>query len=144
MKHDLCNKDNIYIGDSVGKGKTYFAKKDFKKGDVVYCFQGPIVTVPSDYTCPIDIDLYIDPYEYGGKYTNDYGLDANLGIKNRTTLVAMRDIQKDEEVGPAYFMFVPYYITDSTADTLGLSCFGTISEELKMQYKEYISDFLFL
>jgi hypothetical protein len=142
-KLELKNKENIIIGKTQDKGKTYFANKKFKRGDVVYYFVGPIVKKPTDYTIPIGYGLFIDPTDYGGKFTNDYGTKANLGIKNRTQLIAMRDIKKGEEIGPAYFMFIPFYIKNSTADKLGLTFFEGLSKEETEKYKNYISDYLF-
>ena len=135
--------ENLRIGNTKDKGKTYFANKNFNKGEVVYYATGPIVFEPTDYTIPIGSGMFIDPLEFAGKYTNDYGLEANLGFKNRTQLVAMRDIRRGEEVGPAYFMFVPFYVPKSNADKLKLSSFRKLSKQDKEKFKEYISDYLF-
>ncbi len=143
MDLELKNQENIYISNTKDKGKTYFAKKDFKKGEIVMYLCGPIVFEPSDYTCPIGFGVFIDPTDLGGMYLNDYGVNANLGIKQRTELVAIRDIKKDEEIGIAYFMFVPRYITNSTAYKLNLSTFSNLSKENKEKFREYTSDYLF-
>ncbi|MAG01911.1 hypothetical protein CMI42_01105 [Candidatus Pacearchaeota archaeon] len=143
MELELRNKENIVVGKTEDKGKTYFARKNLKKGTVVYYFAGPIVSDPTDYTVPIGFGIFIDPTDYGGRYTNDYGMKANLGIRNRTQLVALKDIKKGEEIGPAYFMFVPFYGKGSKGDKLGLSFFEGLSKKEMQKYKNYISDYLF-
>ncbi|MDD2656200.1 MAG: hypothetical protein PHQ18_01370 [Patescibacteria group bacterium] len=137
------NKKNIKIGNTKDKGKTYFAKRNFEKGELVFTFNGSKNLQPNDYTVPIGKGLFLTPTEYGGKYTNDYGLKANLGIQDRTKLIAIRNIKKGEEIGPAYFMFVLSYQKDSTADKLNLTSFVNINKKTKEKYHAYISDYLF-
>jgi len=141
--YDIHIQQAITIGETPTMGKTYIAKRDIKKGEIVLIAHGAIVHIPSDYTVPIGQGLFINPVAYGGMYLNDYGTNANLGVKNRTEFVAIRDIHKGEEVGPAYFMFVPFYTPQSTADTLHLSSFSQLSTVEKEKYKEYISEYLF-
>jgi hypothetical protein len=143
MKLELKNKENVYISKTRDKGKTYFAKKNFKKGETIFFISGPIVFSPTDYTIPIGFGMFINPLDYGGMFLNDYGRKANLGIKDRTQLIAMRNIKKGEEVGPAYFMFVPFFIKNSIADKLNLTCFKNLSQKEIKKHKRYISDYLF-
>lgn len=64
-----------------------------------------ITKIPSTYTVPIDFDLFMDPIGLG-RYLN-HSCDPSCGIKNRTQIVAMRGLEKDEEITIDYAMFVP-------------------------------------
>lgn len=101
-------EDNIYVKDTGVYGKSLFAKKDFKKDELVFIAFGSIITKPNFYTIPISNDLYIEPRvpeENPCQYIC-HSCEPNLGVKSRTLFVAMRDIKKDEEVTIDYAMIV--------------------------------------
>jgi uncharacterized protein len=142
---------NIYFADSGRYGSTIFAAKKFKKGETVFIVCGPIIKKPSIYTVPIDFDLYIDPIA-PGKFLN-HSCEPSCGIKNRTEIVAMKDLDKDEEITIDYAMIVPEYDDLKLKQKIVCHCgakkcrgeFGsyeTLPLELKEKYKGYISDYL--
>jgi len=114
---------------------------------------GTITKIPSIYTIPIGFDLFIDPMD-PGKYLN-HSCEPSCGIKNRTQIVAMSDLKKDEEITIDYAMFVP---TKQGHPRVGIDApicrcgaknrreqFGNyeeLSDELREKYKGYISDYL--
>ena len=104
-------EDNIYAKDTGVYGQSLFAKKDFKKDELVFVAFGSITKVPSFYTIPIAKDLNIEPREPAGNLSQYicHSCEPNLGIKNRSMFVAMCDIKKDEEVTIDYAMIVPEF-----------------------------------
>ena len=94
-------ENKIYINDcSFGLG--VFAVRDIKKDEKIFNFTGPIISKdvakqrPSGNPLQISQDQYIDlekPY-----VLVNHSCEPNAGIINDTTLIAIRDIQKDEEI----------------------------------------------
>src|SRR3989344_8805037 len=99
-------EDNIYAKESERYGKSLFAQRDFKKDEVVFVAFGAVVTKPNDYTIPIDWKVFIEPRVPEGNLCQHicHSCEPNLGIKQRSLCVAMRNIKKDEEVTVDYGM----------------------------------------
>jgi uncharacterized protein len=144
-------EDNVYINETEKYGKSIFAKKNFKRGDVVLIVCGPIVKKPSIYTVPIDYGLYIDPIP-PCKYLC-HSCNPNCGIKKRNMVVAMKNIKKGEEINIDYAMIIPKYNSKLLKQSIICKCgnencrgvFGSyvkLSKELKKKYKGFISDYL--
>ena len=144
--------EKFYFKDTEKYGKSIFTSRKFKKDEVVFTVCGPITKKPSIYTVPIDYDLYIDPEFSAGKNLN-HSCDPSCGIKNRTQVVAMRDLDKDEEVTIDYAMIVPRYDDAKLKQDIRCNCgsyvcrssFGSyveLPESIKNKYKGYISDYM--
>ncbi len=144
--------ERIYIKNTSRKGKTIFAKRNFKKNEKVFLVCGPIVTVPSIYTVPIDYGLFIDPLHLAGKELC-HSCDPSCGIKKRNIVVAIRGIKKGEEVVIDYAMIVPKYSKEMTPKNRICRCgskicrgklgaYNELSNELKNKYKGFISEYL--
>ena len=144
-------EDNTYINKTGKYGRSIFAKKNFKRGDVVLIVCGPIVKKPSIYTVPIDYGLYIDPIP-PSKYLC-HSCNPSCGIKNRNVVVAMKSIKKDEKVDIDYAMIIPKYDSKLLKQDIRCKCghencreeFGSyekLSNELKKKYRGFISDYL--
>lgn len=151
----MRNKEekSIYYKDTEKYGKSIFAAKKFHKDDIVFTVCGPITKIPSIYTIPIDFDLFLDPMG-PGKYLN-HSCEPSCGIKNRTQIVAMRDLEEDEEITIDYAMLVP---AKQDYPRVGIdvpvcrcgekNCRGyfgnyeELSDELREKYKGYISEYL--
>lgn len=96
---------NIYVSKSSIEGSGVFAKKSFKKGDVVFIFKGRVYhrinkEEKDTYANPNSIgfgkNLWIDPT--GNFPYINHSCNPNTGIRGRVTFVALRDIAKDEEI----------------------------------------------
>src|SRR5438045_3210081 len=98
---------DFYIADSNKYGKSIFATRNFARGETVFIVCWPMTKEPSIYTVPIDFDLYIDPVS-PGKFLC-HSCEPSCGIKHRTEVVAMRDLNKDEEITIDYAMIVSEY-----------------------------------
>ena len=151
LKPTLNNMENIYYKESKKYGQTIFANKKISKGETIFIVCGPIVKQPSIYTIPIDFDLYVDPL-VPGKLLN-HSCDPTCGVKNRTEIVAMRDLEKDDEITIDYAMIVPRYDESKLKQEIVCHCgskicrgkFGsyeTLPKDLREKYKGYISGYL--
>jgi len=145
--------NNVYVKDTPEKGKSLFAGRDFKKDETIFVISGPIVKRPTIFTVPIDIGLYIDPEPFDNdvKYLC-HSCEPNCGIKNRTQVVGMGDIRKDEEITIDYAMIVHNYTLPEPAEIIckcgskkcrgELGCFVRLPDEVKRKYEGFISDYL--
>lgn len=151
-------ENNIYAKETGIYGKSLFAKKNFKKDEVVFVAFGPITKVDSYHTIPISNDLYIEPRKPKDNLSQYicHSCEPNLGVKKRSIFVAMQDIRKGEEVVIDYAMIVPRF-PDSAAGNIwpGWECkcgkktcrgkvkgYLDLTEEEKKKYSEYVSDFI--
>jgi len=115
--------ENLRVGEKNGKGKTLFATRNIKKDEIIMVISGPIVRTPSIYTIPIDDDLFIDPvpFENPAKYLC-HDCEPSAGIRDRTLLVAFRDIMTDEEIAIDYAMIVFDYRSEMTTKNRVCQC----------------------
>lgn len=153
---------NIEVRDTGKYGKSLFAKRDFKKDEIVFVVFGKVVNYHTDYTIPIDHNLMIEPRTPKGNPVQYlcHSCNPNIGIHDRTIFVAMRDILSGEEV-LTHYGFLGYEfgcemtengkerkIFDSTCHCGAESCFGRMrgysefTPDERERYREYISDYL--
>lgn len=162
MENSFFDANEVLEVEEAGaKGKSLFAKKDFQKGDLVFVVYGAIVNYHTDYTIPIDHNLMIEPRTPGspGQFLC-HSCDPNIGVKNRTLFVAMRDIKKGEEVVTNYAFLGYDYGNEKSLDgtkslNLDVTCacgsancegiwgsYKHLSPEKRTLWREYISDYL--
>jgi hypothetical protein len=148
-------EDNIYAKETGDYGKSLYAKRDFKKDELVFVAFGPLVSEATDYTIPIDHTLKIEPREPEGNLCQYicHSCEPNVGIKSRTCFVAMRDIKQDEEA-VTHYGFLGYDFGDElpiekrACKCCSASCKGImrgykdLTTQEREQWKEYISDYL--
>lgn len=135
-------------------GLGTFASKNIKKGEHISEFEGPLVIVDSfdgipqevqDLLFPIGFNKYLAAKEPTVRI--NHSCEPNAGIIGETTLVAMRDIKKDEEVTFDYSIV--------TADDWSLECscgskncrktiqkYADLSKKVKQKYKNYVPDWI--
>lgn len=156
QQFSLLKRQSVYVSNSkVCKGKGLFAKREFKKGDVVYEFEGELIegdltNVSNPYVLQIDFNLYILP-EGEGRYLN-HSCDPNCKLvleNNRLILVAIKDIKEDEELTYNYNTSE----FDLGADSFECSCnanncikfikgFKYLNKEQKEKIKEFLLPYL--
>src|SRR3989344_7244041 len=106
---EKLNKKNIYSGSSLyGYGVTHFAKRDFKKDEIVMYGFGRIINHQTPHiSIQIGLHKHYLPTKWTGKYWN-HSCDPNTYIHTNSdgfpNLVALKDIKKDEEITYAYYM----------------------------------------
>ncbi len=93
----------IYV-DSGLEGKGVFANKDFKKGEKVLTFKGETISYKEafrdkhteEHCLQVGENRYIAVT--GFEQFVNHSCDPNTGLINVNTLIAIRDIGKDEEI----------------------------------------------
>lgn len=109
---ELCNVQgnlsndfsDIFFIAECDFGKGLFSKKNIKKGENIFKFTGKLITfkqtleVTDNFGDPLQIgkNLYIN-LEEPMRFIN-HSCNPNAGIINDITLIALRDIQKGEEI----------------------------------------------
>jgi hypothetical protein len=96
----------IYVGKSKMHGKGLFAKRNIKKGEIVFIIKGKKVNFLISDKKRAEIagfnwigwgkNTWVDPVNYGIYF--NHSCEPNTGIKGRVTVVALHNIKKDEEV----------------------------------------------
>ena len=148
-------EDNICVNDSKKYGKTLFSKRNFKKDELVFTAFGPIVTLATKYTIPISEHLKIDPTKPKGNLCQYicHSCSPNLGVKDRTSFVAFRDIKKNEELTIDYAMIGYEYGDEMTEKERickcgsstcrgKIGCYKELPKDIKEKYDSYISEWL--
>lgn len=90
------------------KGYGVFAKKSYKKGEVVWTLSGKRMTsggvevLKAQYLRSVIDPLQVGPQEYilldnPSIYFN-HSCDPNTGVRYRSTLIAIKDIKKGDEI----------------------------------------------
>ncbi len=103
------NQQNTYSKKSErGYGQAYFAKRDFKQGEVVMCGYGKIIDHQTPHlSVQIDFGRFYLPIKTTGRYWN-HSCDPNTFVRTRSdgfpNLIAARKIKKGEEITFAYYM----------------------------------------
>lgn len=97
--------ESIQIGDTENTGKGIFANKRFKKNQILFMVEG---NVKSDSYGPnyrigarwfgIDDKTWISTSRNSYAYYLNHSCNPNSGIRDKVIIVAMRDIEKGEEI----------------------------------------------
>jgi SET domain-containing protein len=139
------------------KGLGTFATRAFKKGDVLAVFGGDVVTYSGLSECSteqksncvqISEYLYLVPTRVGfGDHIN-HSCMPNAGIQGQIILVAMRDIQSDEEICYDYAMTDVSDYDEFSCLCHSPECRGKITgndwkrPELQKRYEGYFSSYV--
>jgi len=147
-------ENNVYVKETGNYGKNIFANRRFRRGETVFVVCGPMIKRGSIYTIPIDFGLWIDPVPVNNpaRYLC-HSCDPNCGIKNRTRVVAMKKINKGEEITIDYAMIISRYGKEMSEKRRICKCqskncrgklgsYRELPEKLKVKYKGFISDYL--
>ena len=103
----ISNK--VEVRDSPIHGKGMFAKKDIKKGEVVFIKGGYILTRDEFYSngtinsyLPLDDNYFLAAKskedELHIKLYNNHSCDPNCGLRGEITFIAIKDIRQGEEL----------------------------------------------
>ena len=149
----------LFVKHTLKYGKGIFAKKMIKKDTLLMVFGGYILTRKEENKLPIDIrdaaiqiekDLVLGIIDKNQLRSTDYlnhSCEPNAGIKGQISLLAMRDINKGEEITFDYGT-VLYRIKGAPKYELkclcgSKNCRGKITQydwmlsRLHIKYKEY-------
>lgn len=156
LKSVLSNKVEIRTNSLNGKG--IFAKEYIKKGEIVFIKGGHILTRDEIFSSGV-INSYFpinDEYFLGAtnkdeedqiKLYQNHSCNPNVGLHGEITFIAMRDIEKDEELTVDYaFIDNEDYSFECTCGSN--DCRKTITgfdwkiKELQDKYYEYFAQYL--
>ena len=156
IKSVLSPKVEIRVNSLNGKG--IFAKESIKAGEIVFIKGGHILTRDKIYSSgvinsyfPISDEYFLaaenkDEEEQIKLYQN-HSCNPNVGLHGEITFVAMRDIEKDEELTVDYaFIDNEDYAFKCTCGSP--DCRGTITgydwkiKELQEKYYDYFAQYL--
>lgn len=162
LEQEKGNMQNVEVREIAEKGKGLFAKRDFKKGEVVFEILGGVIDYATDYTIPINETEKVEPRlnRSIAQYMN-HSCEPNIHPRNDgRTYLAMRDIQTGEEVATNYAFLGFSFGKEKTIDgseniTFDLTCYcgskkckgvmtaySGLTDEEKKEYKEYVLPFL--
>ena len=103
------NKRNVYTSRSPkGYGMAYFARKEFKKGDIIMIGFGKVIDHQTAHiSVQIGFKKHYIPEKWTGRYWN-HSCNPNSCIKTRSSgfpnLIALKKIKKNDEIIFLYAM----------------------------------------
>lgn len=156
LKSVLSNKVEIRTNSLNGKG--IFAKENIKKGEIVFIKGGHILTRDEIFSSGV-INSYFpinDEYFLGAtnkdeedqiKLYQNHSCNPNVGLHGEITFIAMRDIEKDEELTVDYaFIDNKDYSFECTCGSNNcrkiITGFDWKIKELQDKYYEYFAQYL--
>jgi hypothetical protein len=102
-KKTLTWKNKLYLGRTRGTGEGLFAKVNFKKGNLIFTWEG--VLKKGRYPCYVGNRwLQIEKCQWIAPLRNNLGLYINhscnpkLWIKNFIKIVAMKNIRRGDDI----------------------------------------------
>ena len=107
MKKIYIAQSNIVNSTSSSKGRGVFARKNIKKGEILFIVKGMkkhLVpkneedALSGDRWIAVGKNEWIEPYDSNPWFYINHNCTPNSGIKGRVTLRAMRNIRKNEEI----------------------------------------------
>lgn len=150
--------DKVEIRDTSLNGKGIYAKENIKAGEIVFIKGGHILTRDKIYSSSV-INSYFpisDEYflaasnqeeEEAIKLYQNHSCNPNVGLHGEITFVAIRDIEKDEELTVDYaFIDNEDYSFKCTCGSI--NCRGTITgrdwkiKELQEKYYDYFAQYI--
>jgi len=162
LEQEKGNMQHVEVRSIPKKGRGIFAKRDFKKGEVVFEIFGNTIDYATDYTIPLNEKEKVEPRTNKSivQYMN-HSCEPNIHPqKDGRKYLAMRDIQSGEEVVTNYAFFGFEFGQEKTIGgseqiTLDLTChcgtahckgqltgYNGLTDEEKERYKDFVLPFL--
>ena len=150
--------DKVEVRDKSLNGKGIFAKETIKKGETVFIKGGHILTREEIFSSgvinsyfPISDDYFLGATnkeeEAAIKLYQNHSCNPNVGLHGEITFIAMKDINKDEELTVDYaFIDNEEYSFKCTCGSE--NCRGTITgfdwkiKDLQDKYYDYFAQYL--
>jgi uncharacterized protein len=144
---------NLYLGRTSGTGEGLFAKVNFKKGNLIFTWEG--VLKKGRYPCyvggrwlQIEKCQWIAPLRNNPGWYINHSCNPNSGIKNSVKIVAMKNIRRGEEVTFDYSTsesengwYLICHCEDKNCRRI-IRSYKFLSTELKLKYRDFISEYL--
>lgn len=152
----ISNK--VEVRDSPIHGKGMFAKKDIKKGEVVFIKGGYILTRDEFYSngtinsyLPLDDNYFLAAKskedELHIKLYNNHSCDPNCGLRGEITFIAIKDIRQGEELTCDY-AFIDNEDYEFECSCGSVNCRHIVTgrdwkiKELQEKYRDYFAAYL--
>lgn len=152
----ISNK--VEVRDSPIHGKGMFAKKDIKKGEVVFIKGGYILTRDEFYSngtinsyLPLDDNYFLAAKskedELQIKLYNNHSCDPNCGLRGEITFIAIKDIRQGEELTCDY-AFIDNEDYEFECSCGSVNCRHIVTgrdwkiKELQEKYRDYFAAYL--
>ncbi|MFA6549930.1 MAG: SET domain-containing protein-lysine N-methyltransferase [Candidatus Gracilibacteria bacterium] len=138
--------NEIELYESVEKGTEVRAARDFAVGEEVLTFEGIVTDERGVYTLQIGLFEHLlvsEPWRFV-----NHSCDPNCGIKNKTTLVAIKPIKKGDPITFDYAMteqrlFHPFECSCGSEKCRGMvGGFDSLPDDIRRRYHGYFSDYL--
>jgi SET domain-containing protein len=144
----------ICVKETPLKGKGIFALRDIRKGEIISTFTGPRVKVERldefppevvDHLFNVGTDEYLMARE--PEVRTNHSCDPNAGIVREVCLIAMRDIQKDEEITFDYSIIIDddWVLECRCGSPLCRKIIGKFRDlplEIKEKYKDFTPEWI--
>ena len=146
----------VYVAKTDNLGKAIFAKFNLKKDETIFIVKGIIKkgTYNSTFCCEgpnwlaLAKNTWISPFDNNPWRYINHSCNSNAGLKGKVTVVAMKDIKKDEQITIDYSITEddPYWNMKCNCEQK--NCRKTIrsvrflSPKLFTKYERYIPLFL--
>jgi uncharacterized protein len=147
--------ETIHIGDTANTGKGVFASIRFKKNQVLFKVEGKLKVEPYDLKYfigarwfGIDDQTWLSTFRNSYAYYLNHSCNPNSGIRDKVVIVAMRDIEKGEEITLDYSITEadPYWKMKCKCGNR--NCRTTIRsiqflpDEIYRRYEPFVPEFL--
>ncbi|MBI2410681.1 MAG: SET domain-containing protein-lysine N-methyltransferase [Candidatus Kerfeldbacteria bacterium] len=154
------NKNTVVPGPSKkGYGYTYYAKKNFRAGEIVVHGFGKIIDHQTGHiSVQIGIKKHFLPRKWTGRYWN-HSCEPNCYIKTRKDgfpdWLAMKNIKKGEELTFSYYMTEYEWAKNAAEDAIVCGCesrrcrkkivsFAQLTKNEQRKNRHYLSKYLLL
>lgn len=137
--------ETVRVADRPGMGRGVVASRPIAVGERVLTFHGAEVDRRGSHTLQVGKNAHLE-VEPPGRFVN-HSCDPSCGIRDRTTLVARRRIEKGEEITFDYAM-TEEEMTPFRCGCGSVVCRGTVTGFLDLpaerhdSYRGLISDYL--
>ncbi len=150
---------NLEVRQSKIHGAGVFAKEKIEKDSVIGILSGKILKEEDlnsidenlkKYIFPIEDKIYVAPesfYDIPPIFFMNHSCDPNAGIKGNIVIIALRDINPDEEITIDYatlFFNGTRILCNCNSENCRKSIHGTdiLMPEIQKKYKDHISEWI--
>ncbi len=144
----------ICVKETPLKGKGIFAVRDIRKGEIISTFTGPRIKIERldefppevvDHLFNVGTDEYLLTRE--PEVRTNHSCDPYAGIARDVCLIAMRDIQRDEEITFDYSVIIndDWVMECQCGSPLCRKTIGKYRDlplEIKLKYKDYTPEWI--
>ena len=133
---------NIYFGNTINNGKGIFAANNIKAGELIFVVKGKIVeegypSIGKEHWFGIEPNFWIDASKDNPIIYTNHSCNPNIKIRNKVEIIAVRDINKDEELCFDYSLneFDPFWQMVCNCETM--LCRGIIVGRKQIENRSF-------